>query len=197
MNKEEWRDIDGYEGLYQVSSFGRVRGIDRIVNNPKYKHTGMTIKSKLLHQYKVNGYLRTQLYKNSGYKNIFVHRLVAKAFIPNEDGKKFVNHLDGNKHNNNYANLEWCTRSENQIHAYKKGLQKPSMKQKEITSLLAKNKTKKIGQYDMKNNFIRYWNSIKDAEENLHVSHGKISYVCKGKRNKTKTIEGYMRWKYE
>ena len=108
---EEWRDIKGYEGLYQVSNYGRVRSVARIVtwkNNQikSYKSRIMKIRQK-------NGYCTVSLYKNFNSKDIRVHRLVGEAFIPNPDNLPFINHIDENKQNNRVENLEWCTRQYN------------------------------------------------------------------------------------
>ena len=102
--EEEWRDIDGYEGYYQVSNLGRVRGVDRVTDNNR------PIKSRLLKPFKNNsGHLRIILIKKSIKKHLLVHRLVAKAFIPNPNNYPIINHKDENPSNNNVENLEWCT----------------------------------------------------------------------------------------
>jgi hypothetical protein len=103
-----WKDIEGYEGLYQVSSEGEVYS----VRSERYLKVNYSTK-----------YPFVGLCKNGESKNYFVHRLLAKAFIPNPDSKKTVNHKDGNKLNNSLENLEWATNGENQLHAYKNGFQ--------------------------------------------------------------------------
>lgn len=107
---EEWRDVVGYEGLYQVSSYGRVKSL-QLGKETIMKHTPDK-----------DGYRSIGLSKNGNPKGYQVHRLVAIAFIENKDNKETVNHVDGNKANNNFDNLEWNTRSENMLHAYKTGL---------------------------------------------------------------------------
>lgn len=115
--KEEWKDINGYNGAYQVSSAGRVRSLNKNYGKKRDE-------PKILKPYKNNcGYLRVWLCKNGNGKNKFIHRLVAEAFVANKDNKEIVNHLNGVKSDNNYDNLEWCTRSENQKHAFKIGIQ--------------------------------------------------------------------------
>lgn len=110
MTDEIWRDIDGYEGLYQVSNFGRVKSFHRseeLILTPAYDK---------------DGYYVLVLKRNGSKQNVKVHRLVATAFIPNPDGKPQVNHIDGNPQNNHVDNLEWVTGHENMQHAIYTGL---------------------------------------------------------------------------
>jgi hypothetical protein len=110
--KEIWKDIKNYEELYQISNFGRIK---RLKNN-------RTMKEKILKPYINNGYYKLLLYKKGISKRYSVSRLVSMNFIPNPKNKPQVNHIDGNKLNNKVDNLEWCTISENQKHAFKLGL---------------------------------------------------------------------------
>ena len=106
MSLEKIKDIKGYEGLYQVSSWGKV------ISVKTNKVLSPEINSK--------GYLRVDLYDSTGKKKHYkVHRLVAEAFIPNPENKPQINHIDGNTQNNSITNLEWCTSSENMNHAKK------------------------------------------------------------------------------
>lgn len=100
--KEVWKDIEGYEGLYQISNLGRVKRVTtgRILKGGKDK----------------DGYLMVKLYKNNIRSNKKIHRLVAEAFIPNPENKPQVNHADENKTNNSLDNLEWMTAKENINH---------------------------------------------------------------------------------
>ena len=101
---EIWKDIEGFEGLYQVSNLGRVKSLN-------YNHTK---KEKILKlQLHGTGYLLVVLYKESKGKIYQVHRLVVQAFIPNLENKPQVNHKDEDKTNNKVENLEWTTRKEN------------------------------------------------------------------------------------
>lgn len=118
---EIWKDIKGYEGLYQVSNLGRVKALERKFT---YNINTKILKEKIKKQCETSkrngkqGYLCTRLKdKNGNSKCLYTHRLVAEAFIPNPDNKETVNHIDGNKHNNNVNNLEWNTFSENNKHA--------------------------------------------------------------------------------
>lgn len=97
--KEEWQDIAGYEGLYQVSNLGRVKSLN-------YKRTGKEI---ILVPGNCRGYLFVTLYKNGKVKSYYLHRLVGQAFLENPDNSPEVNHIDQNKQNNCISNLEWCS----------------------------------------------------------------------------------------
>lgn len=113
---EEWKDIAGFEGMYQVSNVGQVRSLDR-VDNRGYKQKGRTVKPSTS-----KGYQNAHLCKLSKYTTISIHRLVALAFISNPDNRPQVNHIDGNKQNNHISNLEWATAKENINHAWDNGL---------------------------------------------------------------------------
>lgn len=121
MSTEEWRPVIGYEGLYEVSSLGRVRSLDQVV---KYKDGRTRLSLGRVRRLSVssNGYLTVGLCDNKLQRTKTVHRLVARAFIPNLKGKPEVNHKDGDKTNNHASNLEWVTRQENIRHAIDTGL---------------------------------------------------------------------------
>lgn len=122
---EQWKDIVGFEGWYQISNLGRVRSVPRVVPH-KSKHGSVAYQrweSKILRPTITNqGYEMVVLSKSGKFSYPTVHRLVAIAFIPNPHNKRTVNHIDGDKTNNVVSNLEWCTSSENNQHAYDVGL---------------------------------------------------------------------------
>ena len=121
IQDEVWKDIEGYEGVYQVSTCGNIKSLAKPRKNGNSRC--YIQKEKLLKQsFTSTGYKKVELYKDGKRKSFKVHRLVAIAFIPNPDNKPEVNHIDGNKINNNIDNLEWVTSSENTIHAYETGL---------------------------------------------------------------------------
>jgi hypothetical protein len=128
-DKEVWKPIEKYKGFYEISCLGRVRSLDRQVSKINKSSKGkifnqiQKVKGRLLVK-TVNrcGYERIRTQVNSKRVQFSIHREVAKAFIPNPTNKPCVNHKDGNKVNNSLSNLEWCTYSENSIHAIEKGL---------------------------------------------------------------------------
>ncbi len=138
------------------------------------------------------GYYNVCLFKN-GKHNKKVHRLVAEAFLENNNNYPCINHIDGNKLNNNVENLEWCTYSHNTKESYRLGLQKPSERQKNIVKEYCKtHKPKKIIQLAQNDIFIKEWNSEKEAEEKLGMCRGSISQCLTGK---SKSAGGY-KWKF-
>ena len=132
MSKEIWITVRGFEGLYDVSNLGRVRSLPRIKTwKRKNVICKQPVDGKILIQKpigKKKKYLGVELCDKSvdsnHHKTALVHRLVAEAFIPNPEGKKDVNHKDGNTRNNCVENLEWATRKENINHAFQTGLNK-------------------------------------------------------------------------
>jgi len=131
--KEIWKNIDGYNGKYKISNFGRVlsikkKGFSIHSSGRKYFYKGKDIFLKASNK----TYKCFALTKNGKTKYFQLHRLLAKAFIPNPENKPCINHKDGNKYNNYLYNLEWCTYSENIIHAYKNGLMKEFLNSGEL-----------------------------------------------------------------
>lgn len=124
---EQWKDIPGFEGYYQASSFSRIRSVNRTIDHKEnfssntYKKT---YKGKIKSQFVTGGYYRISLCVNNKERQYTAHRLIALTFIPNTLNKSQVNHKDGNKLNNSIDNLEWCTPSENAKHAVSTGLVK-------------------------------------------------------------------------
>jgi len=176
-NVEIWKDINDYEGLYQVSNFGNVRSLDRIVNKPN----GISYmrKGKLCVQSKSNlGYMTVGFTVNNKKVNKYVHRLVAKAFIINNNNYPQVNHIDCNKTNNRMDNLEWCTNSQNHIHASKNGLNKLHLhrvaysEEKNGRSLLTNKQVLEI-----KQKYIPYKYSAKKISKEYGVSESCITHI--------------------
>ena len=186
--EEIWKDISGYERYYQVSNLGRVRSLNRVVNNPHVGNIKLIGKIKLCPQNSF-GYPIVLLHRNGKQSIKKVHRLVAQAFIQNIDNKPYINHIDGDKANNKVDNLEWRTAKENVIHAISKGLTDPT---KGKLSGIKHHLNKGVSQYDLNNNLIQSFYSITEAHNETGVSKSGIIFVCKGER---KTAGGY-KWKY-
>ena len=161
---EEWRPVEGYEGIYNVSNLGRVYSVPRRSANGN-PVGGYCLKQK---QFR-NGYLFTHLTKEGITKQFLIHRLVASAFLPKQEGRPEVNHIDGNKHNNNAENLEWCNRSENNLHAIRTGLR----------DLTAAHETARIANMRpvalfLDGEKIATFRSIKDAAYVIRKSNGAV-----------------------
>ncbi len=113
---ETWKDIPGFEGYYQASNIGNIRALPRKVKSPRGERL---VRGRMMKQANSGGYLITMICIYGCRYNRLVHRLIANTFKPNPLNLPCVNHLDGNKKNNNESNLEWCTYSENEQHSYK------------------------------------------------------------------------------
>lgn len=184
---EEWRDIKGYEGFYQVSNIGNVRS----VTHTTVHRDGKVVRyeGKMLTPHNGDsGYKFVNLSKNGIVNLTNIHRLVAETFLPKDDGKNVVNHKDGNKHNNTVGNLEWVTYSENSKHAARTGLL--NMEPFVVAGSTARKK--KISQTDASGKTIKVFDSAAEAARQLGLSKGNISSCANGAR---KTSGGY-RWQF-
>ena len=177
--KEIWKDIDGYEGKYLVSNLGRIKSLHykRQKNNEKFLKP---------YTCKTNPYLTVKI----NYKNMNIHRLVAKAFLENPNNYPVVNHIDGNKWNNNVNNLEWCTYKHNTNEAVRIGLYDNRNKMMSISPI----RSKEINMYDKNNELIRSFRDSVEAEiilkrQGIKVCSRNIRNVCCGKR---KTAGGFI-----
>lgn len=172
---EIWKDIKGYEGLYQVSNLGRVRGVEKLVRS---KHSSIkTVKARLLNSssYK-SGYKYVTLSSGGFRRKHKIHRLVATAFIPNTQNKREVNHLNGIKSDNRRDNLEWCTSSENQKHAFKIGLQ-VCMNHLRVGANNPNSRC--VDMFSQSGVLIRKYDSMASAARDLKVSKSPISQACR------------------
>ncbi len=185
---ETWKDIEGFNGVYQISQKGRVKTIERVetVIDSRGRRFTRKRKGKILSNCRrKDGYAKVSLCKGGIVKQENVHRLVAYHFIHNPDNKPEVNHIDGNKHNPHVDNLEWVTASENGKHAYREGL-----------SISAKrygkdnHRSRKVKQIS-KDGGIKIWDSMMDAEREGYSASG-ICRCCMGENNTHKK----SRWEY-
>lgn len=181
--EETWKDIEGYEGLYQVSTTGKVRSLN-------YRRSG---ESKLLKQdVSHRGYKRVYLAKDGKNKHHLVHRLVAMTFIPNPDDLPIVNHKDEDPSNNNVKNLEWCTHEYNLNY----GTRNKRVGKKTKERMIGKKgkdapRSKPILMYDKEGNFIRRFNCIADANEYFGKDRG-CSSITMCLRGENKSAYGYI-----
>ena len=181
---EEWKDIEGYEGKYQVSNLGRVRSLDRdIVRRTRYGtmapyHINGSVLKPLHSQ---GDYCYVHLFDKDGAStNHKVHRLVAKAFVPNPDNLNEVNHIDEDKDNNRADNLEWCKHVDNCNHgtrnersAVKRGIQ--------------------VEQLTLDGHHVAFYQSACEASRQTGIARKGINDCC---RRHLKTAGGYL-WKYK
>lgn len=179
---EIWKDIEGYEGLYQISNKGNVRSFDRVVRQ-KNRYGTYTIhiyRGRQLTPDVCGWYKCVDLHKNRIIKRYLIHRLVAEHFIPRVEGKGYINHIDNDPWNNDANNLEWCTQSENIQYAYDQGRKTPPHQ-------------KPIGQFTEEMELIRVWQSAAEIGRTLeNISAPNVLKVCHGKR---KHAGGY-KWAY-
>ena len=171
---EEWKDIKDYEGLYQVSNWGRMMSLN-------YRKTGKSKLMKLMKNKK--GYLTVVFHKNGEYKRYLVHRLVAEHFIPNPDNLPQVNHLDEDKTNNSVDNLEWCDNKENSNHG---------TRNERISSANTNGKlSKTVLQFTLSGDLIREWVSMAECTRNGF----RQSAVCRCCRGEKPQYKGF-KWCY-
>ena len=184
MENEIWKDVKGYEGLYQVSNLGRIKSSKRKVhagrNRTRWQY------ERIMSNYRTNGngYKIVGLNKEGKSKNKYIHRLVAETFLENPNNYKYINHKDENKANNCVSNLEFCTAqyncTYNNLHK-RNGLKNRNNKY-----------SKKIYQLDDENNIINKFPSISEASRQLNVSYQAISDCLRGIQ---KHSAGY-KWEY-
>ena len=189
---EEFRDIVGYEGHYQISNYGRVKALERVIIH--YNGFG-TFEHKYKEKIKIvskqcQGYLMVTLCKNCKQKRFLVHRLVAEAFIPNPNNLPEVNHKNAIKNDNRLENLEWCTRLYNQQEAEQLGLVKSPMR------IIGKGhpSNKKTLRLDSNGKIVKEYYSITNAGQDIGVSMKHISY-CIIHNIPDKKTHSY--WKYK
>ena len=157
---EFWKSIKGYENLYEVSNLGNIKSF------PKKTRKG----TRILKKHMGNNYYLIDLVKDKKVKKHLIHRLVANSFLENTEKKEQVNHIDGNKLNNNVENLEWNTRSENQLHSIKIGLR---------TTIGEKNSQSKLNEKSVLKIFIDK-RKYKEIIQEYNISISTISDIKRG-----------------
>lgn len=187
--EEIWKDIKGYEGIYQVSNFGRVRSLDRTVADKRGRT--LKIKGKILSPSvsPKGGYLGIALCKNGKSHSMKVHRLVAEAFIPNDNNLPCINHKDEDTSNNKASNLEWCTWKYNDNYG-------------KHSERISKSHSKRVAQYTLEGELVAVYDNAFYASRAVGVGDSQIRSCAAGKTRKGKhglqtfkTAGGY-KWKY-
>lgn len=179
MKEENWKDIKGYEGLYQCSNNGNIRSLDRYV----YEHIGKKQFRKgqiIIPRLNKNGYLQFALNKESKRKMVYVHVIIASTFLDNPNSFVTVNHKDGNKLNNCVENLEWCSYSDNNLHSYR-ALHRKAADEGSTP--------KPVYIIDTINKSLQYFKSITDTSAFIKLSHTQINrYIHSNRKWKGRYI---------
>lgn len=169
--EEVWKDIEGYEGCYQISSLGRVKSLPRGKGSRSHPHI-------LAPRYDGKGYTRVQLFKHNKGTDKKVHRLVAYAFLGEPpEGRTTINHIDGKHDNNRVSNLEWTSQLENNLHSIH----------------VLKNRYVAIAKYDKELRHIKDYESVTAASKDTGAEMTNIVKACRDFPNKT--CAGFI-WKY-
>lgn len=182
---ERWKDIPGFEGYYQISNYGRLKSFKQYSNGKILKLTN-----------KNGDYFSIVLQAGGNVRSTRIHRLVAEAFISNGCNYPEVNHIDGDKQNNHFTNLEWCTRSQNIRHSL-------VLNPNQLNNLKQYNqclRPKAIQMYDKQRSFVRLFKNGADASRETGICQRNILQVCNGDRNESgylrKSAGGYL-WRFE
>ena len=180
--QEVWKDIEGYEGKYQISNLGNVKSL-------QYRGHEGVIRNLVP---KVNNYGRlwVELMKDGKKRQFLIHRLVGMAFIPNPDNLPQINHMDENPKNNRVDNLEWCT-GEYNVHYY---IERHPMaaRNRKSTGKYHRKLDKPVNQIDFDGNIVKQWDDARTVVNEFGYNQWSITQCCDGKRN---TAYGF-RWQY-
>lgn len=177
---EIWKDIKGFEGLYQVSNLGRVKGLNRVSLDKR--HLPDRILTGSVYS---TGYVVVKLRVNGIAKRFSMHRLVAEHFIPNPKNLPIINHKDENKLNNRWDNLEWCTQQYNATYGNAKT---------KALSTFKKNHSRTVYQFTLSGEFICQYDSISSAAESTNTCRSEVCSCCNMEKNVI-SANGFM-WRY-
>lgn len=183
MLEEVWKDIEGYEGYYMVSNLGNVKSMN-------YAHRGYA--KNLTPKVNNGGRLWVELAKDGVKKQVLIHRLVAMAFIPNQDNLPQINHIDENPRNNIVTNLEWCTASYNVKYSIDRHPERAKNRIRSSHTHGGYLMALKIDQLTLDGSFVKTWPNSKTIMRETGMSDWSISECCRGNR---KTAYGF-RWQY-
>ena len=187
---EIWKPVRDYEGLYEVSNLGRVKSLSKFhCTSKNHSSLGYWSKEKILKpQIDINGYKYVRLYNGDKWKYFKVHYLVAKMFIPNVNNEPTVDHIDRNKQNNEVSNLRWASYVEQANNKDKTNIIE---NMKKLGKKKYPNRAKKIKQFNKNNEYIKTFNSSREASRLLNISETSISNCVNGY---SKTAGGFI-WK--
>ena len=192
MEQEIWKDIEGYEGKYQVSNYGRVKSLGRFIDkkgqSQAYLHE--RILSTKIHK----GYKTVCLYSNNKQKTFSVHRLIANTFIPNPNNFPHIDHINTIRADNRIENLRWVNRSMNMMNeiTHKKRSEYWKEKTKKGENVWVERKKRKVVAFDENYNIVYEFNTITEAAKFINRSHANICVACKDIH---KTCKG-LHWQY-
>lgn len=186
---EIWKDITGFEGLYQISNLGRVKSLQRVVSFGKGQRI-IKEKIKIVSKHSM-GYSVINLFKDSKCCPSLLHVLIARHFIPNPGNYPEVNHKNGIKTDNSISNLQWVTYSMNIKHAYDTGLR---VKKSPAAGKFGSDNhlSKSIAQYDLSGNFLKQWGCSKEVTRLTGFDHNALRRCANGG---AKSAYGYL-WKF-
>ena len=191
---EKWKDIEGYEGIFQISNFGRVKSIERDNTYINTNQTGkkfvmkMHYKEKILKTFITRGYEHVSLKKNYKSKSFSIHRLVAMHFIPNPKNYKIINHKDENKLNNRVDNLEWCDHPYNANYGTRNQRIKEKLKNNPNYYI-------PVSCYTLDNKYVKDYESAVAAGNDIGISPSLITACCR--LYKSHASAGGFKWKYK
>lgn len=166
--KEIWKDIKGYEGYYQISNLGRVKGLKRKVNSSNGERE---IKETILNfTDNGNGYKIIGLCRYDKRINFYIHRLVADAFVDNPYNEKEINHIDYDKSNNRVDNLQWCNRKENIMHSLKNRPMFSNTKTNTNEKYISKRKRTGFFEVQVRKKYIGTYKTLKEAIKSRNIA---------------------------
>lgn len=186
--EEVWRPINEWEERYMASNFGRIKSLSRVVK--KINGTKCMRESFIMKQDNVSGYLKIRLSIRGKCKRFSSHRLIAMAFIPNPENKPEVNHNRGITWDNRVSELEWSTKKDNVLHAFR--VLKRIHPKKGKLGALSKHSIPVV-QLTISGEFVSLFDGLSEVKRKLNIDHSFIAKVCRGKQ---KTAHGYL-WKYK
>ena len=183
LPNEEWKDIKDFEGLYQISNYGRVKRLQKILKSYILNHDTNILKSKICRcQLKHEKYLGVVLTKNNKKYNKQIHRLVAETFIPNPENKPQVNHINPvtpDYCDNRVCNLEWCTKSENTQHMLKLGRNANGSEKRIYASRDKHCMAKTVLKINCKNKIIKKYKCVMDYIDDMPFANTKCYNILK------------------